>query len=85
MQKVETTGRLSVFEYELTMDNGLKRYAFRLNRLPDSEDYIAVVRDVTDLYSAMKALGESESRFSILLENTPLPVMITRIRDSALL
>lgn len=85
MQKVETTGRLSVFEYELTMDNGIKRYDCRLNRLPDSEDYIAVVRDVTDLYSAMKALGESESRYSILLENTPLPVMITRIRDSALL
>ncbi len=85
LKKAQTTGHVSVFEYELTGTAGTKRYDCRLNRLPDSDDYIAVIRDVTELYSAMKALGESESRYSKLLENAPFPVMISRIWDGSML
>lgn len=85
LKRTQITGRVSVFEYELTIGSETRRYDCRLNRLPDSDDYIAVVRDVTEVYSAMKALGESEIRYSKLLENAPFPVMISRIWDGFVL
>lgn len=86
MQQAKETGDLCRFEYELPMPDGRQmRFECRLNRLPESNRFIAIVRDITKTFRVMQELAESEQRFRSLLENSPFPVIIARARDGALL
>lgn len=46
--KVRKQGGLVSFEYALPLNNEYRHFDARLNRLPDTEQYIVIIRDVTE-------------------------------------
>lgn len=78
------TGKLSTFIYTLPIKNSFHFYECRLYYLENEKNYFSFVRDVTQNINTQKKLEESEKRFKLLLENTPFPIIISRIRDGVL-
>ena len=75
---------MTCFEYELLVPSGLHYFECRLNRIPNEAQCIAVVRDITEQYLATQAMKESSLRYRNLLDNSPFPVVITRLQDNHL-
>ena len=81
MERVRRDGGLVSGEYDLAMPHGQRHYEARISRLAGSEQFVAVVRDMTDQHRARQALAESEERFSRALDNIP---DVVTIRDREL-
>lgn len=64
LDEAKRTGRLLTYEYDLDMPHGRRRFEARLSRLPDSDQLIAVIRDVDDAFRARRALQQSEARLN---------------------
>ncbi|WP_200153212.1 GAF domain-containing protein [Chromatium okenii] len=56
IEQIIAHGRLVSCHYELPMPNGIRQFEARLNQLPDSHQFIAVVRDVTERKRAEAAV-----------------------------
>jgi PAS domain S-box-containing protein len=77
MRTVREGGGLARYEYDLEMPGtGLRRFEGRLAMPEGSDQFIAVVRDITREYLDRRALAESEERFVRALENIPDVVVI---------
>jgi len=77
MAAVREHGGLASYEYDLMVPSqGLRRFEARLAMPEGSEQFVAVVRDITREYQDRKALAESEERFVRALENIPDVVVI---------
>lgn len=74
--EVERRGGLVTYEYDLSMSAGVQRFEIRLNRLPDSAQLIAVIRNVTRQYQDRQALAGSEARYRQLFEQNPAPMLV---------
>lgn len=72
------------FEYELLVPSGLHYFECRLNKIPNEAQCIAVVRDITEQYLATQTMKESSLRYRNLLDNSPFPIVITRLQDNHL-
>ena len=72
------------FEYDLEMPGGQQHFECRIINLADRDQYIAVVRDMTEQHRADQALALSEKRYRNLLENAPFPIIIVRISDGTM-
>ncbi len=69
-------GGLSTCEYDLDLPHGARHFEARLNRLPEREQVIAIVRDVTSEHLARSSLAESEARYRHLFFQNPAPMLI---------
>ncbi len=78
-QEVVDSGRMTTYEYDLAMPQGERRFEARLTPLADSDQMIAVVRDITEQHQSRLALRESERRLATLMSN--LPGMAYRCRN----
>jgi len=78
------TGRVSIFNYQLPIGQQLYSYECRVFYLPQPKEFISFVRDITGDLITQNKLETSEKRFRTLLENTPFPIIISRIRDGVL-
>jgi len=74
--EVEHRGGLVAYEYDLSMSVGVQRFEIRLNRLPDSAQLIAVIRNITRQYQDRQALAGSEARYRQLFEQNPAPMLV---------
>ena len=74
--EITREGGLTTDEYDLVLSKGRQRFESRLTRLPESQQVISVVRNITDQYQARKALAESEARYRQLFENNPAPILV---------
>ncbi len=79
LAEVRTSGMMSTYEYDLAMPTGERHYEARLTELADSNELIAVVRDITEQHQSRLALHESERRLATLMGN--LPGMAYRCRN----
>ncbi|RDH85491.1 MAG: PAS domain-containing sensor histidine kinase [endosymbiont of Escarpia spicata] len=68
---VNEHGGLATYEYSLEVPQGPRQYEARLSRLPDSPQFIAVVRDITGRKQAEVALKNSEERYRTIFEGAP--------------
>lgn len=85
MKSILEKNEMAIFEYDLKLPIGNQHFECRLSQLPDREQCIAVVRDITDQYLARQELAASEARYRSLLEKAPYPIIISRIRDGQLI
>ncbi len=70
IREVTASGRSARYEYDLTFPDGrTRRYESRLVASGPGE-FLAIVRDVSDLESALKALKESQSLYEDLMAST---------------
>lgn len=70
IQEVEATGRPTRYEYDLAFPEGpVRRYESRLASC-GPEDFLAIVRDISDREAAIKALKESQSLYEDLMAST---------------
>jgi PAS domain S-box-containing protein len=76
MDEIGRQGGLVTYEYDLIMADSEHHFEARLTRLPDSEQIIAVVRDITREYHDRRALTASEARYRLLFEQSPAPMLV---------
>ncbi|MHB1085542.1 MAG: PAS domain S-box protein [Thiobacillus sp.] len=79
--EVGKKGGLTTFEYELSMPEGTEHFEARMTQLPGSTQLIAVIRNITQQHQDHLALGQSESRYRLLFERSPAPMLVYE-RDS---
>jgi PAS domain-containing protein len=72
--EVKASGRLATCDYELPLSGALRGYEVRIVPL-GANAYLGVVRDVTTSRQAERALRESEARYRLLFETTPIPIV----------
>ena len=82
--QAKESGQLANFIYSLPIGQELHYFECRLYYLPLPKEYICFVRDITDTLITQKKPETSEKKFKALLENTPFPIIISRIRDGVL-
>ena len=75
---------MSSFIYMLSINQDIEYFECRLYYLPSNKEYISFVRNITTTVLTQQKLEISEKRFKALLENTPFPIIISRIRDGVL-
>jgi two-component system, sensor histidine kinase and response regulator len=83
-EEAKSTGKLSTFIYTLEISDSLHYYECRLYYLKQVNEYFSFVRDITERFNIQTKLERSEKRFRDLLENTPFPIIISRISDGVL-
>jgi PAS domain S-box-containing protein len=74
--EVGKKGGLVSFEYALSLPESTGHFEARMTRLPGSTQLIAVIRDITRQYQDHLALGKSESRYRLLFERSPAPMLV---------
>jgi len=73
------------FEYDLVLSDRVSHhYECRLNLLEEKGQCIAIVRDVTDIYKAIQDLARVGAQLKQMLEESPFPVFIAKIKDGTL-
>jgi PAS domain S-box-containing protein len=92
MQNAFKTGEHSTLkksmEVEIQSLDGQRKFVLISSfpiKMEDSYYIGSITYDVTDRKKAEVALRESESRFSIIYQNSPLGIVITRLSDNVLL
>ncbi len=71
LERVTETGEAVSLEYDLVIDRKCKTFEARVVPLPERQQVIAVVRNVTESRRVLKALKESELRFRVLADTVP--------------
>jgi PAS domain S-box-containing protein len=71
IDKARESGRLTTFEYTLVKDRHSRQFEARIARLPDMDQLIMLVRDITTRKQTEQALLESETRLRTLIETAP--------------
>jgi len=77
--------KLITYEYDLAISGEVRRFESRLSKLPDSDQCIAIVRDITEQHHTHQALTQSEQRYRNLLENAPFPALLSDAENGTLL
>lgn len=70
LSQVAKCGTPVSIEYALKIDNADKYFEARLQPLPDNQ-IIAIVRNITDRYTATKSVAESREMLELVLSNIP--------------
>jgi len=84
MEENRRTQEVVRFEYDLPYPDGKRRFECRLNHIGDTNEFSAVVRNITEQYRSAEALADSEARYRGLLENAPFPIIISKISDRSI-
>lgn len=84
IEQAYETRDITQYEYDLEMPGGLTHFECRIIGIEGSDQFIAIVRDISDQHQARQALVKSETRFRNLLENAPFPIIIVRVRDGTM-
>ncbi|GEM_PF-2293689 len=92
--RTASSGEIRIFEWaHQTKEGVVFKVEVTLSKLNfDNKHYLqAILRDLTDRYHAesqrlhyTKELQESEDRFQVIAETTPMPIIITRVRDNVI-
>jgi PAS domain S-box-containing protein len=72
-------GHLMTYEYDLPMSDGMRHFEARINRLPESAQFIAVVRDITErtrIEAALQAQRQETDFLAMLLERSSQPMAV---------
>ena len=69
-EKCFETGRLQLFEYQLTINNELRYFEARISRL-DNENILSIVRDITKRKQAEENLENLNEQLTCLIESIP--------------
>lgn len=75
-REVISSGKAMMFEYSLNIDKIERHYEAEITKLNDTE-IISIIRDITQRFSAQKALQDSENRFKDLADMLPEVVFET--------
>lgn len=79
------TNEMQVFEYDLIISNTTRHYEARLIRLPDQDQLICIVRDISEQHQAKQALFLSEQGFRTIFEQAAVGVALIESRSGRFL
>ena len=79
------TDEMQVFEYDLIVFKTSRHYEARLIRLPEQDQLICIVRDITGQHQAKQALSSSEQRFRTIFEQAAVGVALIESRSGRFL
>lgn len=79
------TGELKTFTYSLAKNDELFTFEYKVFYIDYDKKYYLIVSDITHEISEYETLKNSEKTFKDLLKNTPFPIIISRLRDGALI
>ncbi len=77
LKKCIYENKMHAFNYELEFKGSLKYFECRINKVQETEGYIAIVRNITELHAYIEKLRLNEEHYRQLLENAPFPIIIT--------
>jgi diguanylate cyclase (GGDEF)-like protein/PAS domain S-box-containing protein len=75
---------LITFEYQIGTDEEQKGFEVRLNRLPDSQNLIVMIRDVSERNKTLLTLKETEQRLQDLFNNIPSAIYVKDLQGKYL-
>lgn len=81
IQKVKETGATSSFEYQLDISGDSKWFQGTVMMDLDTQKIVVAIKEITEKKSFEIALEKSEERLRNLIEQLPLGVVITNLRE----
>jgi len=79
------TGEMTTFEFQLTMPNGIKHNETRLIYLPDSQQVVAVIRDITEQKFTENMMKNKDDIYRQMFEKNKAIKLIIDPRDGHIL
>ena len=70
LEEQKSTGKLVSYQYDLELDSGTTRFEARLRNIENSDQYILLIRNITDQYNEHLALAKARQQLRLALEAT---------------
>ena len=78
IEETRRSGRPAIFHYQLDFDGEQRDFEARIVRIGDSDEYLGIVRDISEQQRALRQLGENETRYRALFERANDAVFLVR-------
>ncbi|HHJ14360.1 MAG TPA: PAS domain S-box protein, partial [Gammaproteobacteria bacterium] len=78
IEETRRTGQPAIFHYQLEFDGERRDFEARIVRIGTSEEYLSIVRDVTDHQQALRQARDNETRYRALFELANDAVFLVR-------
>ena len=78
IEETRRTGQPAIFHYQLEFDGERRDFEARIVRIGTSEEYLSIVRDVTDHQQALQQARDNETRYRALFELANDAVFLVR-------
>lgn len=85
MAKAFATNELQAFEYELTHNNTLQSYEARISANTENNEAVFIIRNITVRKNTERNLIQSEKKYRILFDNSPMPKLVYDIHSLEIL
>lgn len=77
LKKCIFENKMHIFNFELNYKGKEKHFECRINKVQETDGYIAIVRDITEAHAYIEKIRLKEEQYRQLLENAPFPIVIT--------